>query len=85
MAKEKIKRMSGVFTSVFAHAGHITKEEAKDISGLAEDEFDEVYEKAGKIAENMMESSGNKMDKFLEHFAEEIEEFRSHYGGKIFE
>ena len=28
MAKEKVKHLSGVFASVFAHAGHITKEEA---------------------------------------------------------
>jgi GxxExxY protein len=35
MAKEKVKHLSGVFASVFAHAGHITKEEAKEISGLA--------------------------------------------------
>jgi hypothetical protein len=29
MGKEKVKHLSGVFASVFAHAGHITKEEAK--------------------------------------------------------
>jgi hypothetical protein len=42
MAKEKVKHLSGVFTSVFAHAGHITKEEAKEISGLADHEFDKA-------------------------------------------
>ena len=31
MAKEKVKHMTGVFASAFAHAGHITKEEAKEI------------------------------------------------------
>lgn len=31
MAKEKVKLLSGVFASVFAHTGHITKEEAKSI------------------------------------------------------
>lgn len=36
MAKEKVKHLSGVFASVFAHAGHISKGEAKEISGLAE-------------------------------------------------
>ncbi len=34
MAKEKVKHLSGVFASVFAHHGHITKEEAQEISGL---------------------------------------------------
>ena len=34
MAKEKVKHLSGVLASVFAHAGHITKDDAKEISGL---------------------------------------------------
>ncbi len=29
MAKEKVKHLSGVFASVFAHAGHITKGRSK--------------------------------------------------------
>ena len=32
MAKEKVKHLSGVFASVFAHAGHISKEDAKEIA-----------------------------------------------------
>ena len=73
MAKEKVKHLSGVFTSVFAHAGHITKEEAKEISGLADHEFEKAYDKASNIAENVVQHEGEKMDKFLEHF-----------GGKLF-
>ena len=42
MAKKKVKHLSGVFASVFAHAGHITKEEAKKISGLADHEFEKA-------------------------------------------
>ena len=45
MAKEKVKHLRGIFASVFAHAGHITKEEAKEISGLADHEFEEAYDK----------------------------------------
>ena len=37
MAKEKIKKNSGIFASVFAHAGHISKGGAKEISGLDDD------------------------------------------------
>ena len=40
MSKEKVKHLSGVFASVFAHAGHITKEDAKEISGLEDHEFE---------------------------------------------
>ena len=44
MAKEKVKYLSGVFASVFAHHGHITKEEAKEISGLEDHEFEDAYD-----------------------------------------
>ena len=85
MAKEKVKHLSGVFASVFAHAGHITKEEAKEISGLADHEFENAYDKASNIADKVMQHEGEKMDKFLEHFAKLIEEHMEHYGGKLFQ
>jgi hypothetical protein len=84
MSKEKVKHMTGVFASAFAHAGHITKEEAKEISGLPDHEFEKVYSKASTIAEKVMKHEGNKMDKFLEHFAKEIDEYVKHFGDKFF-
>jgi hypothetical protein len=85
MAKEKVKHLSGVFASVFAHAGHITKEEAMEISGLADHEFDKAYEAAAGITEKTLQSQGDKMDRFLEHFANEIKQYMDHYGGKLFD
>jgi len=85
MAKEKVKHLSGVFASVFAHHGHITKEEAKEISGLEDHEFENAYAKAANIADNVMQHEGEKMDKFLEHFAKEIEKYTEHFGGKLFQ
>jgi hypothetical protein len=85
MAKEKVKHLSGVFASVFAHAGHISREDAKEISGLKDHEFEKAYDKASSIAESVMKHEGEKMDKFLEHFAEEIEQYIPHFGGKLFE
>ncbi len=67
MAKEKVKHLSGVFASVFAHAGHITKEEAKEISGLADHEFEKAYDSASNIADKAMQAEGEKMDKFLKY------------------
>ena len=84
MAKEKVKHMTGVFASVFAHAGHISKEEAKEISGLDETSFEKAYGKASNIAEKLMKTEGKKADKFLEHFAEEIDEWMKEFGGKFF-
>ena len=84
MAKEKVKHMTGVFASVFAHAGHISKEEAKEISGLDDTSFEKAYGKASNIAEKLMKAEGNKMEKFLDHFAEEIDEWTKDFGGKFF-
>ena len=84
MAKEKVKQLSGVFVSVFAHAGHITKEDAHEISGLSDHEFEKAYDKAANIVENVMQYEGDKMDKFLEHFARDLEQWSEHFGGKLF-
>jgi len=84
MAKEKVKHLSGVLASVFAHAGHIPKDDAKEISGLPDHGFEKAYDKASNITENVMENESEKMDKFLEHFAKEIEHYMEHYGGKLF-
>ena len=84
MAKEKVKHLNGVFASVFAHAGHITMDEAKEISGMEDHEFEEAYNKASNIADNVMQHEGEKMDKFLEHFAKEIDQCVQHFGGKLF-
>ncbi len=84
MAKEKVKHLSGVLASVFAHTGHISKEDAKEISGLDDHEFERAYQKAARISEKVMTAEGEKMDKFLEHFAKEIEEIMENFGGKLF-
>jgi hypothetical protein len=84
MAKEKVQQMSAVFVSVFAHAGHITKQEAKEMSGLDDAAFDKAYQKAGEIADRVMKAEGNKMDKFLQHFGEEIDRFTKSFAGKLF-
>ena len=84
MAKEKVRHLGGVFASVFAHAGHISKEDAKEISGLDDSEFEKAYDKASNIAESVMQHEGEKMDKFLEHFAKEVDQCVEHFGGKLF-
>ena len=84
MAKEKIKKMTGVFAAVFSHAGHISKEDAKEISGLDDSSFEEVYAKASNVAEKLMKAEGDRMDKFLDHFAEEIDEYMKEFGPMFF-
>jgi len=84
MAKEKVKKMTGVFASVFAHAGHISKEDAKEISGLDASSFEEAYAKASNVADKLMKVEGDKTEKFLDHFAEEIDEWMEEFGAKFF-
>ena len=84
MSKEIVKHMTGVFAAAFSHAGHISKDEAKEMSGLPAEDFEKVYAKASNIAEKVMQHEGNKMDKFLEHFAQEIDEYVKHFGTKFF-
>ena len=84
MPKEKIRKMTGIFASVFAHTGHISKDDAKEISGLDDHAFEEAYSKASNIAGKFMDAKGTKMDKFMEHFAKEIEEYMDDYGGNLY-
>lgn len=84
MAKEKVRHLSAVFTSVFAHTGYISKEDAKEISGLEDSEFEKAYAKASTITEKAMQAEGRKMDKFLEHFRDEIDQLMENFGGKLF-
>ena len=42
MPKEKIRKMTGVFAAVFAHTGHISRDEAKEVSGLDDSAFEDV-------------------------------------------
>jgi hypothetical protein len=84
MAKEKVKHLTGVFAAMFAHAGHITKEEAKEISGMADQDFEKAYEKASVIADKVGKSDDGKIEKFLDHLAKEVEKDISNFGEKIF-
>lgn len=84
MAKEKIRRMNGVIASVFCHTGYITKDDAKEISGLDDSEFNKVYEKAAEISQKIIKAEGNKVDAFIEHIAREIDAYTADYGGKLF-
>jgi hypothetical protein len=85
MAKHKIKHLTGVMASLFSHIGHISKEDAKEISGLDDHEFNKAYEKAAGLSEKILKTEGNKMDAFIEHMSKEIDAYFSDYGGKTLE
>ena len=85
MSKVKIRHLTSVIASVFSHAGHISKVEAMEISGLDEDEFDSVYAKAADITDKVMKTEGDRMETFLAQIGKEIDAYVAHYGGKLFE
>ena len=84
MAKEKVRRINGIIASVFSHTGYITKEDAREISGMDDSEFDKVYAKAAEISQKIIKAGGNKVDAFIEHIAREIGAYTDDYGGKLF-
>lgn len=84
MSKEKVRRLNGVIASVFCHTGYISKEDAKEISGLADSEFAEVHAQAAAISQQIIEAKGNKVDAFITHLAREIDEATAQAGGKLF-
>ena len=81
MAKHKIKHLTGVMASLFSHIGHISKEDAKEIRGLEDNEFNKVYEKAARLSDKILKAEGSKMYAFIEHISIEIDANFSYYGG----
>lgn len=79
-SKENVQKSLGVFAAVFAHTGHITREEAQKMSGLSPSEFDKVYEKAARVAAKVQAAETNKVERFLNELGEEIDD----YMGKFF-
>ena len=68
------------FAAIFAHTGHISKEDAREISGLDEGAFEHAFNKAAVVAEKFMNAEGQKLEKLLEHFGKEIEEHTNKLG-----
>lgn len=85
MAKEKVRQMNGVIASVFSHTGYISKDDAREISGMEDSEFEKAYTKAGVISQKIINSRGNKVDAFISHISKEIDDYTAHYGGKLFD
>ena len=83
MSKEKVRKMTGIFASIFAHTGHISKDDAKEISGLDGEAFDEAYLEASSVADKFMEAEGESMEKFMDSEGKKMDKFMEHFGAKI--
>lgn len=82
MPKQNIKNMIGVLASVFAHTGKISKEEAKEMAGVDDKEFESLYAKASNIVSKLekYEKVEDRYDNFAKHLQEEIDEFVKKFG-----
>lgn len=79
MSKDNVQKSMGVFAAVFAHTGHISKEEAQKMSGLSPAAFEEVYQKAAKVADKLQKAESNKLEKFLNGLGDEIDDYMKHF------
>jgi hypothetical protein len=84
MAKDTVRRINGVIASVFCHTGYISKDDAQDISGLDDRQFDEVFAKAAGISQKIILAKGNKVDAFIGYIAREIRAYTKQSGKKLF-
>ena len=84
MSKENVRKMAGMFSAMFSHTGHISKEEAKEISGLDDETFEEVHSKASNIIERFMDHEEKKVDKLMDHFGDEMEKHMKDFDWKFF-
>ena len=73
-----------MFAAMFSHTGHISREEAKKISGLDDESFEEVHSKASNIIEKFTDKEEQKVDKLMEHFGKEIEKYMEDFDWRFF-
>jgi len=84
MSKEDVRKMTGMFAAMFSHTGHISREEAKEISGLDAETFEEVHSKASNIIERFEQHEEKRVDKLMDHFGEEVEEYMKDFDWRFF-
>ncbi len=79
MSRDNVQKSMGVFAAVFAHTGHISKEEAQRMSGLSPQAFEEVYAKAAGVAAKMQKAQSNKLEQFLNGLGDEIDGYMKNF------
>lgn len=73
--KEHVQQVTAVVCAYFVHAGHLTREEAKDISGLDEDHFQQAYDKASSIFAKIGAEPDKGLGKLFTYLGEEVDEY----------
>ena len=79
--REPIRKVNAVVCAYFVHTGHLTKEEAKEMSGLSDDAFEEAYAKAGNVFAKIGSEPDNGVNKLFNNLAHEVDEYMKHISG----
>lgn len=79
MSSDSVQKSMGVFAAVFAHTGHISKDEALRMSGLSPKAFEEAYAKAAAVAAKMQNAESNKLEQFLNGLGDEIDGYMKNF------
>lgn len=79
MPKPHIQKSVGVLVSTFAHLGHITREEAQEMSGLDDATFAEAYDKAKGVAQSVKECDTDKEKTFYDKLYNELNSYLKEY------
>ena len=79
--KEHVQKVNAVICAYFVHAGHLTKEEAKEMSGLDADHFEDAYAKAGTIFAKIGSEPDKGLAKLFSHLGEEVDEYMKRISG----
>lgn len=75
MSKDNVQKSMGLFAAVFAHTGHISREEALAMSGLSPEAFEEVYAKAAQVAKKVQAAQVNKVEEFVNGLGDELDDY----------
>jgi hypothetical protein len=79
--KEHVQKITAVISAYFVLAGHLTREEAKGISGLDEAHFEQAYAKAGNIFNQIGSEPDKGLSKLFNHLGVEVDEYMKHISG----
>jgi len=79
--KEHVQKVNAVVCAYFAHTGYLTREEARELCGLDENNFEEAYTKAGNIFSKIGSEPDKGASKLFEHLAKEVDEYMRHISG----
>lgn len=79
--KEHVQQVTAVVCAYFVLAGHLTKEEARQMSHLDDARFDDAYAKASAIFAKIGTDPDKGLGRLFTHLGEEVDEYMKRISG----